>query len=1316
MASAPARARSGSANDPLRPFVPRLAADWLREAPESLARTFEGTLVFADVSGFTELTEKLAKRGREGAEEIAGVLDGAFAELIEAAYAHHADLLKFGGDAVLLLFRGENHAHRAATAALGMQDALATMRRLSTSAGPVRLEMSVGMHAGTFHFFLVGSVHRELVVTGADASSCIETEAIASAGEVMMSRATAAQFDPALLGVESGGVVRLTGNPEAARIMPPFFDPSGIDLAQLLPSAYTRELRGEPSDPEHRHVAVAFVEIRGTDELLEREGPEALALALDERISAIQESCLSFDVTFAQTDVSKQAVKAILLAGAPRSAGGDEEELMLRAARAIVERPGTLPVRVGVNSGRVFAGIVGPPTRRTYTFYGDAINTAARIMVRAADGHLLVREDVLERARTTYELTPVEPFAAKGKAELVRASDVGPASGERELEAIGPFVGREVELDRLLEALSGAREGRGALAVVTGDPGLGKTRLLGELRAHVSGGRAVWVQCTQVHANQPYVTVGKVILRALQLGPHAPGGEVERRLRDAVTSVAPRLEPWLPLLGVVLGLDLPPTPETAALDERFVPERIATTVETLLDGLAPDAALVVIDDVHFMDAASVELIGRIARGIGKRRWLVVMARRAYEGGFRMPDGVEALEVPLTPLPPAAALLLVEQLTEDAPFPGHVAEGIAARSAGSPLFVTEMVVALQGGADLDALPQSVEALMAVQIDELRSADRAVLRRAAVLGARFTRANLVTALELDESDAEAVIARLDRFLVADGEGGLRFRHGLLRDAAYQGLPFRRRRELHRRVGEALERDAGVRAAAVADELTRHFYEAGVWEKALRYGVVAGRRAQDVYANVDASALLERAVSAGTRWRGARSEAVALAAEALCDVLLSLGELEKARSVIHISKRRVRGDVVEQARLLRKEAQVAYRLGSYPEAQRILSRALRLLNGVTSVPAAAERARIEVWLGANAHFRGRARDAVTWLELAIADGEAVGAKQVLAEALVALNLAYSAMGEPGGAIHAHRALELHDELGNLVAKGGVLNNLGNAAYYAGRWDEAVDLYRQALADWDRAGDTRSVSMAAFNIGEILAAQGRLDEAEPLLRDAERASRAGGSPTDVAECSMETALLEARRGNTTQALETLEEAKRVFELSDDSSSALLVDARASEVMLLGARYDAAAALATGALERAATVEGGALVLPTLHRVVGTGASQRGPERRCPHRLRVRPRRGRARWASVRRGACARRARRSGRGGGSLPWSTRPPRRALRAARHPGPAGVGISRGRSQWGEGSRPLPHISAPLTSQRFRTSSSMTWGRSRPSRSL
>jgi class 3 adenylate cyclase/tetratricopeptide (TPR) repeat protein len=1191
--------RQSAATDALRPFVPRIAADWLRDEPGILGRTFEGTLVFADVSGFTELTEKLAQRGREGAEEIATVLDAAFAELIAAAYAHHADLLKFGGDAVLLLFRGENHAHRAATAALGMQRALTGMRRMSTSAGPVRLRMSVGVHSGTFHFFLVGGVHRELVIAGAGATACVETESIAGVGEVMLSAPTAALFDPALLGPGRDGMTLLARTPDSPQIVPPFFDPSGVDLSQLLPAAYTRELRGEPAEPEHRHVACAFVEILGTDELLERAGIDALATALDERITTIQESCLSFDVTFAQTDVSRKAVKAILLAGAPRSAGGDEEELMLRACRAIVERPGTLPVRVGVNAGRVFAGIVGPPTRRTYTFYGDAINTAARIMVRGEPGQLLAREEALERARTTYELAPVEPFAAKGKSALVRAFAVGAAVGEREPEAIGPLMGRAHELDRLLDALRRAREGHGALALVEGEPGLGKTRLLGELRAQASGVRTLRAQCAQVTESVPYGTAGALVRRVLELGPHAPATDVERRLRETVGAAAPQLEPWLPLLGMVLGLDLPPTAETAALGEHFVSERVAEVVDTFLGALVPVAALVVVDDVHFMDEASVELLGRLLASVGERRWLVAVARREYDGGLRPELGPDVVHVVLEPLEAQAARRLVDELTDDAPLPGHVADAVARRSGGSPLFVTEMVAALRAGADVDALPDSVESLLAVQIDELPAADRALLRQASVLGARFTRRSFATALGLREDDAEAVLVRLGDLLVADGEGGVRFRHGLLRDAAYHGLSFRRRRLLHRRVAESLERDSGGDDAALVDQLTRHFYEAGVWEKALRYGGRAGSAAARVYANVDAAGMLERAVEAGSRWRHARPEEVARAAETLGDVRITLGELERAADAFAIARRRVRGDPVERARLMRKEASVAILRGEYVDARRRLTRGLVLLDGVCSVSAASQRARIEALLGIVAFRQGRARDAVGWFERAIADGEAVDAKKALAHALYGIDQAYAALGQPERGAHSVRALAIYDELGDLVRKAGVLNNLGVLAYYAGRWDEAVGYYRRAREAWERAGDRSSVSMASFNIGEILSAQGHLDEAEPLLREADRASQAAGGATDMAESAVETALLEARRGDVELALDRLREARAVLAEAGDEHGALLAEARIAETLVLAGDPSGAAAVAGEALERGAGDAGG-MARPVLLRVLG--------------------------------------------------------------------------------------------------------------------
>ncbi len=222
------------------------------------------------------------------------------------------------------------------------------------------------------------------------------------------------------------------------------------------------------------------------------------------------------------------------------------------------------------------------------------------------------------------------------------------------------------------------------------------------------------------------------------------------------------------------------------------------------------------------------------------------------------------------------------------------------------------------------------------------------------------------------------------------------------------------------------------------------------------------------------------------------------------------------------------------------------------------------------------------------------------AIADGESVDAKKALAHAYAGLDLAYNALGDERRTAYSARSLELYRELGDLVSQGGVLNNLGAIAYFAGRWNDALELYREALAAWEQAGDTRSVSMATFNIGEILSAQGRLDEAEPLLRQAERSSRAAGGASDIAESMLETALLDARRGNVERALAQLAEARRLLAEGGNDSAALLADAREAEALGLGGDYDRAAELAAMALARAIDDEGSALVRPVLHRVLG--------------------------------------------------------------------------------------------------------------------
>lgn len=1192
------RRTAGPATDPLRPFVPRLAADWLRSAPEERVRSYPGTLVFADVSGFTELTEKLSRKGKAGSEEIAGVLDAAFSELVAAAYAHDADLLKWGGDAILLFFRGDEHAARAAAGASAMQQALAGMRRLRTSVGPVRLQMSIGAHSDTFHFFLVGSVHRELVVAGSAATTTVLTEAIADAGEIALSRATATTLDPSLLGREIEEVTLLATAPDLAPVVPPYFDPSGLDLARLLPAEYTLELRGNPGDPEHRHVAVAFVEICDTDDLLAAEGASAFATALEARISSIQEACLRFGVTFAQTDISKNGVKAILLAGAPRSAGGDEEELLLRASRAIVETPERLPVRVGIDAGRVFAGIVGPLTRRTYTFYGDTVNTAARIMARAEHGQVLAREEALGRARTTYDATPVEPFTAKGKAEPVQAISVGPATGERELVVAGPLVGREEELGVLLQALEGARAGQGALVVLEGEAGFGKTRLLTELRARARDLRQVALQCEQVDQSRPYAAAGAVLHRALQLGQQASPAETESRLRSAIAGRAPALEPWLPLLGIPLGLELPPTPETARLDERFVPERIAETVRDFLRALAPEAALVVLDDAHWLDEASNELMGRIAGELDELPWLIVAARRHGDGGFAVPAGTEVETVPIGPLPPAEREQLVIELAESAPFGAHVVEAIASRSAGSPLFLTELVQSARAGGDVDQLPESVEALMMTQIDELPARDRAALRQASVLGSRFEVETLLATLELDPAEALALLDRLGALLVVDDDGLVRFRHGLLREAAYEGLPYRRRRELHRKAGAALE--ARDEPDALAGRLTHHFFEAGDWVRTVRFGWLAGKAAKDVYANVDAAALLERALDAARRSRRVRPEEVAKIAEALGDVAIALGEFARARSAYRVARRRVHGDPVEAARLLFKEARGATRLEHYAQAQRLYRRALSFLEGVSSVPATAQRAHVEAhWAGLERRL-GRPREQLAWCERAIADAEASDARDALATALYVLDWAYLSLGQRELATHSSRAVAIFDELGNLSSKGDALNLLGALAYYAGRWDEALDFYRRAAEAWSQAGDRWGASFATFNTAEILAHQGHYDEAEPSLREALRGWQAAGSGSNAGAVLAELGRIAARQGQTDVALELLGEARAGFQEAGEEDGVLDTDARIAEAILAGGDGERALANASATLVRCRESEGGTYVVPALLRVIG--------------------------------------------------------------------------------------------------------------------
>jgi len=386
---------SDESGEILKPYVPRLQIEWLRKRPAIPYLPVEGTLAFVDISGFTALSERFARQGKIGAELLRDTLDTVLTALLDEAYEWGAGLIKWGGDALLLLFNGPGHPERAARAMWELQRTIDRFKRIRISGGVATLRMSVGVATGTAEFFSAGSVHQELFIVGRVATEAVEMEAIADAGEIALSPTLAAVLDPSCIGQAKDRALLLARPPDAKRRQAPEVGSvAGLDVAACIPLASREHVLLERSEPEHRTITAAFFDLMDTDALLAELGPAAFAAALDERIRAIQEAAARYQVPVNATDVSKGAIKVLLAAGAPSTTGHDEEQT-LRLVREVMDEPGVVPMRVGINSGRVFTGDFGPPYRRTYAVLGDAINPAARVMARAEVGQVLATEPVL---------------------------------------------------------------------------------------------------------------------------------------------------------------------------------------------------------------------------------------------------------------------------------------------------------------------------------------------------------------------------------------------------------------------------------------------------------------------------------------------------------------------------------------------------------------------------------------------------------------------------------------------------------------------------------------------------------------------------------------------------------------------------------------------------------------------------------------------------------------------------------------------------------------------------------------------------------
>ena len=435
-----------------------------------------------------------------------------------------------------------------------------------------------------------------------------------------------------------------------------------------------------------------------------------------------------------------------------------------------------------------------------------------------------------------------------------------------------------------------------------------------------------------------------------------------------------------------------------------------------------------------------------------------------------------------------------------------------------------------------------------------------------------------------------------LIVPTDHQLRFRHPILREVAYAGLPYRRRRELHAQAAEVLE--ATTSAADRRPEiLALHYFVAGRYDKAMDYGWRAGERAMARYAPAAAADAYRRAAQAARLSSGVSPSERSFYLEALGDAEFLAGRPTEAAAAYLEALRGVRGQPLREAHLALKQTRVEQRRGHYSNALRRASLGLRALSGATGPEAGAARASLQVRYAFCRVYQGRYADARRWAERGLAEAEAAHELKAQAKAHVVLHAVAVMSGGPEAEQHGETALRIFEQLGDLTEQAHMLNNMAVQRSAEGRWPDALLMFARAAETFRRLGDAPNAANADYNRAEVLVRQGRSDEALPLLQNTLRVARAVGDEDLVALVRKEMGRAQSRAGDVAAGLILLEEARTELTRLREPQEVVDADIASAEAHLLAGRPEQALVLIEGAVTEAASIHA-ATLLPSAYRV----------------------------------------------------------------------------------------------------------------------
>ncbi len=1112
-------------------FIPyHVAQQLLTDAPVGSEQRFMAVALFADVSGFTAMSEALGSVGISGTEELTGILNSYFGPMIDLIHAYGGIVAKFGGDAMTVFFPCQPEtlpevSCQAVTCALEMQAKMANYQSISTQAGVFGLAMKAGLAAGPLFCTIVGHValRLESIVAGSVLDLCAEAEHHAQKGEVVIHEG---MFAPCfeisekrevfglvngMMGVR-GKLAPLpplpTLSPEATETIAAFMHPS---IAQRIRTGQTSFIN------EHRKATILFVSFGGFD----YDGDTAVDRKLQEYLYRVIQIVQRYNGYLNKVDMGDKGSKYIILFGVPL-ANEDDESRALRCSLEIQAIP-DMPVSIGINTGFVFSGQVGSSVRQEYTVMGDAVNLAARLMQAAQPGDILVNGTTQKASGGDFRWEAGQSLHVKGKEQPVQVSRLMGLARPTVLQLQEPayalpMVGRAAELAVIQQKLHLVRQGQGQIVGITAEAGMGKTRLTAEIikLALNQGFVGYGGECLSHGVNSSYL-VWQNLLRGL-FGLD-PGWETDvqiAHLENVLAILDPSSLPRLPLLGRVLNLTIPDNELTRTMDAKLRKESMESLVVEFVNRMgAVRPLLLVLEDCHWIDALSRDLLAAVGRNIANVPVLLVAVYR--------PPGAAHEQLPITRLghfhkihlaeftPLEAKTLIDMKLSQFLGSRGSMPAGFVARvlerAQGNPFYIDEMInlVRDQGidPADTHALtklhlPDSLHSVIISRLDRLAENTKSTLKVASVIG-RLFRADWLWEVYPQLGTPERIKDQLMLLTKMDitpvekpdsEELAYLFKHILTREVAYESLALATRQMLHEQIGLYIEELFADSLAQYTDLLAHHFALSRNQAKKKVYLALAGQAAQAAYANEAAVTYYQNLLPL---LEGAERGAVLLE---LGTVLQLIGRWDEAQSRY--------GEALALAVDSddgHAQGHGEYRLGSLARARGVFAEALQRLTAAsehfTAVNDLLHAANAEMEIGIIDWSQGNYTAALARYESCLQTYRQLADQSGVCRAIGNMGIVYWTLGD-----HA-RALDLYGqyqaiatEIGDKLGLSRAMGNMGNVYLDLGNYRQALKYFIDNLHVALELGYRQGTSISVANMGEVYEKQGDYERALPCYR----------------------------------------------------------------------------------------------------------------------------------------------------------------------------------------------------------------------------